>query len=139
MTGRSMLCAVKALLTCEGKVLLVRRSLSEHSGPGVWECPGGKIEFGEDPQQALLREIKEETGLQAEPGPILYASSAVYGSTQLILITYRARALSQKVTLSEEHCDYLWATKSQLRATIHPDILQELNTHRVLARLDIDE
>lgn len=48
----------------EGKILVARRDPSQHL-PGAWEFPGGKIEDGEDPASAALRELAEETGLSA--------------------------------------------------------------------------
>jgi 8-oxo-dGTP diphosphatase len=46
-------------------VLVARRAEAQHL-PGAWEFPGGKIETGEEPAQAALRELREETGLTAD-------------------------------------------------------------------------
>lgn len=48
----------------EGRVFLARRAASLRHG-GLWELPGGKIEAGESPEEALLRELREELGLEA--------------------------------------------------------------------------
>ena len=62
--------AAYALLTRDGKVLLTRMSSRTRIG-GRWTLPGGGIDHGEDPRDALRREIYEETGLTAEPGRVL--------------------------------------------------------------------
>jgi ADP-ribose pyrophosphatase YjhB (NUDIX family) len=55
--------AAYGLLQRENKLLLCR--LSQHVGlhPGHWTLPGGGLDFGEDPEQAVVREFAEETGL----------------------------------------------------------------------------
>ncbi|MFV0412006.1 MAG: NUDIX domain-containing protein, partial [Oscillospiraceae bacterium] len=84
--------AVKAFLVHGNRALLVRRSPSAHYSPGLWEYPGGKIEFGETLQQALEREISEETGLNATVGQLLYATTFFTGiSRQVVIITYLAQ------------------------------------------------
>jgi ADP-ribose pyrophosphatase YjhB (NUDIX family) len=58
------------ILVHEGKVLLVRSS-SPQIRPPLWWLPGGGIDFGESPEEALLREFKEETGLELKD-PLLH-------------------------------------------------------------------
>lgn len=59
-----------ARLVRDGQVLLTR--LSDHSAhPGWWTLPGGGVEHGEQPADALVREVAEETGLRCEPGALL--------------------------------------------------------------------
>lgn len=55
--------SVKALLRHEGKFLMLKEVL--HKGD-IWDLPGGKIEYGEAPEEALHREVKEELGLEIE-------------------------------------------------------------------------
>ncbi|MCL2725485.1 MAG: (deoxy)nucleoside triphosphate pyrophosphohydrolase [Polyangiaceae bacterium] len=54
----------------DGKVLLSRRKEGSHLA-GLWEFPGGKVESGEDPRAALVRELEEELGITAVVGEIL--------------------------------------------------------------------
>ena len=55
-----------AIVVHNNHVLIVRRSMSESFLPGIWGVPCGKIDEGEDPQAAVLRELQEETGLIGE-------------------------------------------------------------------------
>nr|MBP6888661.1 NUDIX domain-containing protein [Candidatus Paceibacterota bacterium] len=52
----------------EGKTLLLKRSSKESFLPEYWELPGGKVNFGEIPEDGLVREYKEETGLEISVG-----------------------------------------------------------------------
>jgi 8-oxo-dGTP diphosphatase len=53
----------------EGRLLLVRRA--NEPGRGLWSVPGGRVEPGEDDDAALVREMREETGLSVVPGPLV--------------------------------------------------------------------
>jgi 8-oxo-dGTP diphosphatase len=77
-----------ALVDGQGRVLLQQRSPGR-SLAGTWEFPGGKIEDGELPEAALIRELKEELGISTERAclaPATFASHPVEGSHMLLLL-----------------------------------------------------
>ena len=59
-----------ALISCGGRVLLTRNSV-HGPHPGQWSLPGGGVEFGESPRDAVVREVREETGLDCRVGELL--------------------------------------------------------------------
>ena len=62
-----MIRVVAAILVREDQILICQRTRHQ-SKPLKWEFPGGKIEFGEQPRDALRRELEEELGIQADVG-----------------------------------------------------------------------
>src|SRR6185437_11567047 len=102
----TMVVAVKGIIIKEGKVLIVQRSYDEISG-GTWECVGGKIEFGENLEEALVREIREEVGLDVIVEKIIYASTfKTDPSRQVVILTYLCSSENKNIVLSKEHIDY---------------------------------
>lgn len=67
--------AVLAVVLDQGRALMVRRAKAPDAG--LWGFPGGHIEWGEGLSQAALRELHEETGVEAEAGPLIEAIDAV--------------------------------------------------------------
>jgi 8-oxo-dGTP diphosphatase len=63
-----------AIIVEHGRVLLTQRKPGTHLG-GLWEFPGGKVEDGEDPKDALARELREELGIEALVGEIAQPDS----------------------------------------------------------------
>ncbi|HTR52583.1 MAG TPA: NUDIX domain-containing protein, partial [Kofleriaceae bacterium] len=59
----------------EGRVLVIERG--HPPGEGLWSVPGGRLEFGETLAQAVAREVREETGLIAEVGPLVCVIESV--------------------------------------------------------------
>jgi 8-oxo-dGTP diphosphatase len=126
---------VKSIIIYNRKVLLVQRSDSKD-----WECPGGKVEFGEDLKDALRREIKEETGLEdIRIKKLVYAITFIAPENQLIGLMYISYANGDKITLSpDEHIDFMWANKEQLINLLYKPMLNELIENNVLDTLEID-
>lgn len=67
--------AVGAVIFHDNKVLLVKRSKAP--AKGQWAIPGGKVKPGEEIHQALIREIKEETGLEIKVGEVVYVFDVI--------------------------------------------------------------
>ena len=85
-----MLVVAAALTDGEGRVLLQRRPAGKPMA-GLWEFPGGKVERGEAPEQALARELAEELGLDVRPDdcvPFAFAS-VTSAPRHLVLLLYR--------------------------------------------------
>lgn len=78
---------VAGIIKREKKVLLGRRPQGGNL-PGLWEFPGGKIELGEVPEKALARELLEELNIQAEIGPLKFATTHNYGEVGVLILFY---------------------------------------------------
>jgi 8-oxo-dGTP diphosphatase len=89
---RVVLVAAVALADADGRVLLSRRPEHKSLG-GLWEFPGGKVEPGERPEVALIRELKEEIGIDVSESclaPLTFASHA-YPEFHLLMPLYVCR------------------------------------------------
>jgi 8-oxo-dGTP diphosphatase len=81
-----------ALVDGEGRVLLQQRAPDRHMG-GLWEFPGGKVDEGERPEAALIRELKEELGIDTDSACLAPATfaSADLGERHMLLLLYICR------------------------------------------------
>ncbi len=100
---------------------------------GHWELPKGKIEKGESKQEAAMRELKEETGLDAEliPGyeeQLEYFFKHAGELNKKTVYFFVGRALSQEVTLSDEHIGYTWLPFDQALERLTFDNAKKLLT-----------
>ncbi len=126
--------AVKGIIFNKGKVLIVKRTDYDDVGGGTWECPGGKIDFGEDLVAALVREVKEEVGLDITVEKILYATTFnTDPMRQVVILTYLCRSVENEITLSDEHVDFLWATKEQLRQSLLASIVEDFEKNDIFS------
>jgi len=75
----------------EGRVLLVERG--KPPGVGLWTVPGGRLEPRETLAQAVAREVREETGLIAEVGPLVCVAERIADDYHFVILDYLARAI----------------------------------------------
>ncbi len=80
-----------AVIIEDGRVLLTQRKTGTHLA-GAWEFPGGKVEAGEDPRAALVRELREELGIDATAGEIVDVTFHRYEEAQkaVLLLFFEA-------------------------------------------------
>ncbi|WII71585.1 (deoxy)nucleoside triphosphate pyrophosphohydrolase [Bdellovibrio sp. 22V] len=96
----------------EKKILVVRRG-PEQSGAGFWEFPGGKVERGESPEQALIREIDEELSLSIRVGDLLGEQDFAYPTKLIRLRVYWAETDQGDIVLTE-HDAFKWCKSEDI-------------------------
>ncbi len=101
--------AVRALITDEdGKILIIKRSTSSKTNPGKWELPGGKVDQGEPFDQALIREVFEETNLRITLGHVVGISEQNLTLIRAVHIILSGKVVEGELGLSSEHDGYAW-------------------------------
>lgn len=115
---RLLLVAAAALIDSSGRVLITQRPAHKQLG-GLWEFPGGKVELGEAPEQALVRELREELDLHVEPDaldPFAFASHA-YPDFHLLMPLYVATKFGGLMKLDPNSAQAAkWVQPQELRA-----------------------
>lgn len=110
-----VLVAAVALVDADGRVLISKRPEGKHLG-GLWEFPGGKVEQGERPEITLIRELKEELGIdvtEACLAPLSFASHS-YPDFHLLMPLYVCRRWKGTVTALEAQ-ELAWVRPLRLR------------------------
>ncbi len=109
-----------ALVDLDGRVLLTKRPKGKHL-EGLWEFPGGKIEKSEVPEEAVIRELKEELDISIEESclaPVSFASHQ-YQDFHLVLLLYVCRVWSG-IPRSVEGQQLKWVSRLKLKDVAMP-------------------
>lgn len=117
---------VKGICVYNGKTLIMKRVRPSTDGLGYWELPGGGLEHGETPHEALKRELREETGLKIKIIKPIYTFTAIREDYQTVGIGFLAIPEDDHVHISEEHTDYKWVNEEELKATLDPHIFNDI-------------
>jgi 8-oxo-dGTP diphosphatase len=110
-----LLIVAAALIDAQGKVFVQRRRVDRQMG-GLWEFPGGKLEPGESPESGLIRELKEELGIDVKLDRLIPAafSTSPLKDDHLVLLLYTCRTWQGELQLLDvdEAC---WLPAAALR------------------------
>ena len=116
----------------KGELLLVK----SHKWKGKYVIPGGHIELGETIEQALKREVKEETGLNINGIRFVQLQEFIFDKRfwkkrHFIFLDYACKTSSKKVRLNDEAQEFVWASvKKALKLPIEPYTRRAIETCR---------
>lgn len=121
------------MLDQEGRILLARRAGDPERGK--WDLPGGFLEEGEHPLDALVRELREETGLEVEPLELVAIEVDRYGegpeAPATLNLYWTARRVSGRLEAADDVSELRWVAPAELPAD---EEIAFDNVARVLAR-----
>ena len=112
---KTVLVSAVALVDKDGRILIARRPDGK-SMAGLWEFPGGKVEIGETPEQALVRELSEELGIKTWNSclaPLTFASHT-YEEFHLLMALFVCRKW-EGVVLPKENQELKWVYSKELK------------------------
>ena len=111
-----------------GKALLIRRNPDDF---GNWEGPGGAVEENETLEEAIMREVLEETGLAVTPERLLYASLDEKKKKRIVFLVYLCSTTEENVHLSGEHVEYRWVDKTECEKMLRGGIAKDFKKYGV--------
>jgi len=129
MPSNILLVTACALVDADGRILLTRRPEGKPLA-GLWEFPGGKVKEGETPEEALIRELREELTITVKAAclaPLTFASHA-YAGFHLLMPLYVCRRWTGFAQPAEGQ-DMTWVDKRKLRDFAMPPADEPLIAH----------
>ena len=107
MSGSVIGCVGAVITDARGRLLLIKRG--HEPGAGLWSLPGGRVEPGETDAEALVREMREETGLVVKPGPLLGRVRRPYADGDVVDIRdYAATVIGGTLNPGDDAADARW-------------------------------
>ncbi len=106
--------SVKGMLFRNSKFLILKRKSSVNEKDGLWELPGGMVDYDESPNDAIVREIFEETSIEVLDVSPIYVFNINRSDGKIVGIVYTLKFAFDEVVLSDEHEDYMWISEADV-------------------------
>lgn len=133
----------KVVLVHDGKMLILRRGMTDKRRPGQWDLPGGAVDEGEDINAAAARETQEEAGIMVDPLKLnlVYIEKAMTDAGFTMWLFFAEKVASNAVTISHEHSEYQWVDPKHalgmIEYPLHKSLLKHLLDNRILEELQL--
>jgi 8-oxo-dGTP diphosphatase len=122
--------AVRAIIIDDDeKILIIKRSANSKTNPNKWELPGGKVETNETFDQALIREVFEETNLKINLDNVAGVSEQDLHLIRAVHIIMFGNIIEGELKLSSEHDGYAWVNFDDLLDYPLADWFKSFITH----------
>ena len=113
--------SIKAIVIDDNKVLCLKNERNE------WDFPGGKINFDEDVEEGLIREVKEETNLDIKNLKILKPFNLKFNDVPVFIVVYSCEiSCNSSILTSYEHSEYNFFSKSEVKNLNMPQSFKNL-------------
>lgn len=122
----------------DSNILVLKRGADAQVRPGQWDLPGGMIEEGEDPNKAVLREIKEETAIDLGSASVFYISSED-APAYILTFFYYYKYEGHDVKISKEHSRYKWISIPEFNKLELPEKFKVASMHLRQSEKDIEK
>ena len=123
-----------AVCVADGKLLLIRRGRGVATGS--WSLPGGRVEHGEPLHDAVLRELREETGLDGRVEGLCGIAERVFAGAHFVILDYWVTVTAAAPTAGDDAAEVRWVDAGELRELdLVPRLEEFLAEHDVLALL----
>ena len=124
---------VGAIAIEDGKILLIKRGRPPYTG--MWSLPGGKLLFGESIAQAIVREVREETGLEVEVGPYAGILESIHaeGEWHYVIVDHLVKIVGGELAADDDAADARWFPLADVtRLDTTPLLIESLTRFGVL-------